>query len=143
MFYDLIELKDGSQAIREVSADGRVVRWCDADGNTVEVTSEPQTIIQSLTPAWALPDPVPEPQPEPAPVTNIITKLAYMNRFQDAELAAIFTAAKSEVAIEIWLEKFKVAEFVDLADPVTIAGVQALEAFGLIGAGRAGEILNA
>jgi len=76
-----------------------------------------------------------------APAVTILTKLEYMNRFTDSELAAIYTAAKQSIEIEIWLEKFKLATEIDLSDPRTIAGVQALEAVGLIGASRADEIL--
>lgn len=79
--------------------------------------------------------------PAEAP-TRILTKLAYMNRFTDAELATIYTAAKSAVSVEIWLEKFKLASEVNLDDPYTIGGLQAMEAGGLIGAGRAAEILT-
>lgn len=70
-----------------------------------------------------------------------LTKLEYMNRFTDTELTGIYTAAKSVVEIEIWLEKFKVTTEVDLTDPRTVSGVQALEDAGLIAAGRAQEIL--
>lgn len=78
---------------------------------------------------------------QPAPAARTLTRLQYMGRFTDGELAAIYTAAKSVVQIEVWLEKFKLAEFVDLGDPVTIAGLQALEGAGLIGSGRAAEIV--
>jgi hypothetical protein len=83
--------------------------------------------------------PVPEVYPE-APTTKL-SKLDYMNRFTEAELATIYTVAKANVAVEVWLEKFKLASDIDLADPRTIGGVQALEAAGLLSAGRAGEIL--
>lgn len=73
--------------------------------------------------------------------SGAITRLEYMNRFTDAELATIYTVAKSNVQVEVWLEKFKAATSIDLTDPRTIAGVQALEAVGIIGAGRAAEIL--
>lgn len=78
----------------------------------------------------------------PEEIVRVVTKLAYMNRFQDQELAALYTAAKSVVQIEIWLEKFKMSEFIDLDDPRTIGGVQALEAAGLLGVGRAAAILS-
>ncbi len=78
----------------------------------------------------------PPPPPEP------VSKLEFMNRFTDAELAAIYTIAKQSVAVEIWLEKFKLAEFVNPGDPRVAAGIQALEMFGLIGSGRAAEILG-
>ena len=75
-----------------------------------------------------------------------LTKLEYMNRFTDVELVGIYTAAKTEVLIEIWLEKFKATTpnadgtAIDLDDPRTISGLQALEAAGLLAAGRAEEI---
>jgi hypothetical protein len=73
---------------------------------------------------------------------RVITKLDYMNRFTDTELATIYTVAKTNVAIEVWLEKFKLSAEINLDDPRTIGGVQALEQFGLIGVGRATEILS-
>jgi hypothetical protein len=75
------------------------------------------------------------------PRVRTLTKLAYMNRFTDAELAAIYTTAKSNVHVEVWLDKFKLAEEINLDDPSTIAGVQALEAAGLLAQGRSAEIL--
>ena len=80
----------------------------------------------------------------PQEPTNLgqISKLAYMERFTDADLAAIYGAAKVSLAVEVWLEKFKLAEFIDLADPRTLTGLQALESNGLIGAGRALEIVH-
>lgn len=80
----------------------------------------------------------------PQEPTNLgqISKIDYMERFTDGELEGIFAAAKISPAVEVWLEKFKLAEFINLADPRTLAGLQALEACGLIGAGRAMEILH-
>jgi hypothetical protein len=75
------------------------------------------------------------------PSVRTLTKLAYMNRFTDAELGGIYTAAKSNVQIEVWLDKFKLAEEINLDDSSTISGVQALEAAGLLAAGRSAEIL--
>ena len=81
-------------------------------------------------------------EPAIAPSLGHISKLAYMERFTDAELAAIYGAAKVSLAVEVWMEKFKLAEFIDLADPRTLVGLQALEANDLIGPGRALEILH-
>jgi hypothetical protein len=70
-----------------------------------------------------------------------------MNRFTDTELANIYSAAKSSVMVEVWLEKLNAASpeadgtSVDLDDPRTVAGIQLLEAGGLIAVGRAAEIL--
>lgn len=81
-------------------------------------------------------------EPAIAPPLGQISKLAYMDRFADAELEGIYGAAKVSLAVEVWMEKFKLAEFIDLSDPRTLAGLQALEANGLIGPGRSLEILH-
>lgn len=70
------------------------------------------------------------------------TKSEWMSRFTDQELAVIYTAAKQSVAVEIWLERFKVAEYIDASDPRTSAGVHALESAGILAPGRALEILG-
>lgn len=72
---------------------------------------------------------------------RLISRLDYMNRFTDAELAAIYTAARTDVNVEIWLEKFKLASSINLDDPKTLLGLQALETLGLIATGRPVEIL--
>ena len=79
---------------------------------------------------------------KPEPAKTKLTKLEYMNRFADTELAGIYTAAKSVIAVEVWLEKFKLATEIDLTDERTIAGLQALESAGLLDTGRAAEILK-
>lgn len=73
---------------------------------------------------------------------RVVTKLQYMGLFRDWELEAIYSAAKSVIAVEIWLDKFKMTPEVDLDDPRTIGGLQAMEAAGLIGPGRAAEIAS-
>jgi len=78
----------------------------------------------------------------PSPPRPPITKLEFMSLFTDAELAGIFTAAKSNVAMEVWVEKLKAATQVHLDNPATIAGVKALEAATLLKAGRAAVILK-
>ncbi|WP_412470544.1 MULTISPECIES: hypothetical protein [unclassified Halobacteriovorax] len=77
----------------------------------------------------------------PDPVVTKITRLEFMDRFTDAELAGVFTAAKSSVSVEVFIEKVKAASHIDLTDPRTISGVQALEVAELIAPGRADEIL--
>lgn len=79
----------------------------------------------------------PELAPTPSP---ILTRLAFMDRFTTAELVGIYTAAKSDVETEIWLDKVKAAEDINLTDPRIKEALASLEAGGLIGAGRADEI---
>lgn len=75
------------------------------------------------------------------PTKRILTKLEYMSRFTDEELVGIYTAAKTVVLIEIWLEKLKVTTEINLDDPRTIAGLQTMETSQLIAVGRAADIL--
>lgn len=79
--------------------------------------------------------------PEP-PQVRRVSRLAFRNRFTDAEKLAIYTAAESSAQIRVWLDDLAAAEFIDLDYPATVAGVQALELAGLIGAGRAAEVVG-
>lgn len=95
--------------------------------------------------------------PYVAPATTghgtIITRAAFRARFTQAEKIAIELAglddpsAPMEVrsqaaAIRTYLKDVDAAEFIDLTDPATAGGVQALEAAGLLAEGRAVEILT-
>ena len=89
----------------------------------------------------------PEPAAENAIAATLtpatpLTKLAFMNRFTMAELAAIYTAAKTEVMVEVFLDKLKIAEEVNLADAQTIGGLQALAVSGLLTEARVQEVLQ-
>jgi hypothetical protein len=108
-----------------------------ANGNVVNTIDASEDFCAAYYPFYRL---VEEPIVA-TPSIRTLTKLAYMNRFTDAELAAIYTVAKSNVQVEVWLDKFKLAEEINLDDSATIAGVQALEAAGLLAAGRSAEIL--
>ena len=81
------------------------------------------------------------PQSTTTPTESRLTHLAFMGRFTDAELIGIYTAAKSSVVVEIWLDKFKLAADVDKTDARTIAGLAGMESAGLLAVGRAAEIL--
>lgn len=73
--------------------------------------------------------------------SNRITRLQFLRRFTDAEMAAILTASDSNAALRSALLKWQTAEGIVLTDPATVSGVNALEIAGLIGEGRAAEIL--
>ena len=97
-------------------------------GEQVKVTTIGSTVIREL-------------MRDPLPVKALPTKLEFFDRFTDAEQVAIYDAAKTVTQVQIWLDKFKLASDIDVTDPRTIAGIQALEAAGLLAAGRAAEIL--
>jgi hypothetical protein len=140
MKYILVELLDeGTQAYQEICRDN-FVRFTDMLGNTIS-HSPCCKVIDSMPiqPIWALPDSIVTPINYP----KVISKLDYMSRFTDAELATIYTIAKTSIQLEIWLEKFKVSQEIDLSNPITLAGLKSLEALGILAAGRALEIANA
>lgn len=83
-----------------------------------------------------------------------ITRLAFRNRFSQAEkvmleLAALddptapMTQRQQAAAIRVHLTDVAASAFVDLASADTRAGVQSLEAAGLLAPGRALQILDA
>jgi hypothetical protein len=82
----------------------------------------------------------------PSPIPRRLSKLDYMQRFTEAEMAGIYSAAKSSISLEVWLAKFNATTpdpdgtSVDLDDPRTIGGLFAMESAGLLAAGRAAEI---
>lgn len=95
----------------------------------------------------------PEPAPAAAPDLRI-TRLAFRQRFTDAEQIAIELASldnpsaaaaerQQQAALRVYLKNVDAAQYIDLAAPTVQTGVQALEAMGLLAAGRAAEILSA
>jgi hypothetical protein len=88
-----------------------------------------------------------------APATRV-TRLSFRNRFTQAEKVALELAALDDpaatpaqrqqaAAIRVYLSDVNAATFIDLSSDGTRDGVEALEAGGLIGVGRALEILDA
>lgn len=82
-----------------------------------------------------------------------ITKLAFRNRFKPEEKIQLELASKDDptstsnkrkasAVIRVYLDDVNSASFIDLNRVDTRQGVMALEASGLIGSGRALEILN-
>lgn len=106
-------------------------------------TSVEAGMVKQPDGSYAFPEPAPENAHPTAPTTAMpLTKLAFMNRFTMEELAAIYTAAKTEVLVEVFLDKLKLAEHVDVTDPHTIGGLQALAASGLLSEARVQAVLQ-
>lgn len=70
-----------------------------------------------------------------------ITKREFIKRFQVGEYATIKQVATQNATLDFYWQQFMLAENIDLDNADTVAGVQMLEAAGLIAAGRAAEIL--
>ncbi len=81
----------------------------------------------------------------PPPVRHV-TRLAFLSRFTDAEAVAIdlasIGATVEAASMRRYMAKVNAATFIDLDRPDTRAGVQQLEAVGLLAAGRAAVILD-
>jgi hypothetical protein len=78
----------------------------------------------------------------PEPPIRILSRYAFRSRFTTDEKQAIYAAAESNVLIKIWLDDLASAENIDLDLPETTSNLNALETAGLIGPGRATEILS-
>jgi hypothetical protein len=90
----------------------------------------------------------------PPPGAVLITKLAFRERFTTSEKITIELASidvpdgqmpsrQASAQMRVWLSDIEAAQFIDLNYQPTRDGVQALEDYGLIGAGRALAILDA
>ena len=93
------------------------------------------------------------PSAEPAPPSPRITRLAFRNRFTQAEKVALELTAldnpsapmaqrQQSAALRAHMKDLDAASWVDLTRPETVAALQMLEASGLIGEGRAAAILD-
>lgn len=80
---------------------------------------------------------------EIAPVVAMTwTKREYLSRFSQAERIAIRTTAKQVPELEDYMELLALATEVRSDDPDVVGALTMLEVSGLIGAGRAQEILH-
>lgn len=77
-------------------------------------------------------------QPKPAHITLLALNL----RFTRAERDAIRAAEVSDLDVSDIMYLMRQASFISLSDPTTIQGLVALEYKGLLGSGRANEILT-
>ena len=73
---------------------------------------------------------------------TILTHREFLKRLTPAEFKGIRQTAKNNADIDMWMYLFEQSQEVDLTDADTIAGIYALESAGLIGVGRAAEILS-
>jgi hypothetical protein len=80
--------------------------------------------------------------PDPDVENPVLTPLEFINRFTDQEAKEIIALSKTNPDVELWWIKYNKASFINLLDPQTVSGVQALEYLQVIGQGRANEILS-
>ena len=73
---------------------------------------------------------------------RVLPRTDFLRLFTQAERMAIRTEAKQNAVLEDFMALMDSNPTTNLDDPDTVAGVTLLEQAGLIGAGRAVEILN-
>ena len=135
---------------------GRVANVIEADAAFIDTLPGTWAPAQGAGIGWhydgeAFTAPVPE---SPPAQDTRITRLAFRKRFTQAEKVALEIAAIDDpsatpaqraqaAALRAYLKDVDAATFIDLADAHVAAGVQTLEAAGLLAAGRAAEIVTA
>lgn len=117
-----------------------------ADGSTrvAAIVAESEALARELFPAHVI---VPRGAPAdraaqlaPARGARIVSRLALLERFSDAELGAILAARAANRALDVWITRLEMAGEVDLDSPLFARGLAAIEGAGLLAAGRAAEI---
>lgn len=79
----------------------------------------------------------------PAPaIPTTITPLDFMARLTPAEQTAIATASQSNAQVLLFLLKLAGAQDVSVTDPLTVAGIQAMVAAGLLTVDRGAQVLD-
>lgn len=77
----------------------------------------------------------------PKPSTQF-SSLAFLDRFTQAEQLSVVQATMVSAEVKLWYDRLLAADFVDLEDPRTEAGVDALIMAGLLDPSRKLEILT-
>ena len=80
--------------------------------------------------------------PSDYPVIGHLTQLQFLRRFTPEERTNIAQLRTQNPKINDYLSLLELAKFVNPYDPDVILGVNMLEQIGVIGQGRAGQILN-
>lgn len=111
----------------------------DDNGNVTNTILATESFVEANYPGhYALVGP----EPAPPPLPRIVTRLAVVNRFTDAEYIAILTAAKTDVAVQAWKERLDLATQIDLDNERTRAGAALLVSKSLLTQARADALLD-
>ena len=80
-------------------------------------------------------------EPPPPPPPPGLERIDFLRLFTDPELVAILQEATTNPMVALYQYKLSISPRVLLNDPDILAGLPALEALGLLGPGRAAQIL--
>lgn len=81
---------------------------------------------------------------QPAPIIppkTQFTSLEFLDRFTEEEQLAVVQATMVSAQVKLWYDRLLAASFVDISDPRTEAGIDALILAGLIEADRKSALL--
>lgn len=80
--------------------------------------------------------------PPPAPPQTQFTSLEFLDKFTEEEQLAVVSATLANPVVKLWYDKMLAASFVDIEDPRTTSGLDALVAAGLLTSERRTVILG-
>lgn len=138
-------LMKGSSEVRVISKHALATGVCPSFScyPTLVVKEGDQVRSLSGLKTWAeAVDFINEPPATVTPVQKVrFSKLEFLGLLTDAEKVSLKAKETSDPVVGVFWEEFRASEFIDLTDPRTIRGVQALEASDNLDEGRAAQIL--
>lgn len=81
---------------------------------------------------------VDEPNPK---FKTVFSSLEFLDRFTEAEQLTVVLASMNNAEVKLWWDKMLAASYVDINDPRTAAGIDALISAGLLETERRDEVL--
>lgn len=121
---------------------GSVVRQSAAvlrTADNVKIAFDPNDPNYQTYVAWLQAGNVPDPETPAA--SRVVSPLQFMARFTPSEQLQIAGTALVQPELSLWLLRLAAATQIDLVNVQTLAGVQALVAYGLIPQDRADAVL--
>lgn len=105
------------------------------------IPADPDNRDRAEYEAWLAEGGVPDPAEIPTlPPVRVVTVLQFRDRLTAEEELAITAAGMTSPAVRVWLDRLAAAQEISLDDPRTVAGLQQMEATGLLAPGRGTEI---
>lgn len=107
--------------------------WFKPNGELVELLN----LNDSPESGWTRQPPTPV-----IPPKTQFTSLEFLDRFTDDEQLAVVQATMASPQVKLWYDRLLAASFIDIADPRTEGGIDALITAGLIDPGRKTALLT-
>lgn len=85
---------------------------------------------------------VPDPPPQLPPEQKIVSKLEFLDRIGEDAYVALLTAAKTDVIIEAWINRFNLLTTIDLNDDNLRSKLDLFVEKGLLSREKADSALN-